>query len=47
MIGKIECVEGLTAHQQIIGAADVVIFSRGNLGTCLNPEKVGGVRAAV
>lgn len=40
VIAKIEDVDGLRAHQEIIEAADVIIFARGKLGTRLDPAKV-------
>lgn len=42
VIAKIEDVDGLRAHQEIIAAADVIIFARGKLGTRLDPAKVRG-----
>ena len=40
VIAKIEGLDGLMKHEEIIEAADGVVFSRGNLGTCLDAEKV-------
>ena len=40
VVAKIESTEGLLAHEEIIKAADGVVFSRGNLGVCLDAEKV-------
>jgi pyruvate kinase len=33
VIAKIECLTGIKAHREIIDAADVIVLSRGNLGT--------------
>ena len=40
VIAKIEHREGLMAFEEIIGAADGIIFSRGNLGIDLPAEKM-------
>ncbi|KAG1669577.1 hypothetical protein FOA52_006350 [Chlamydomonas sp. UWO 241] len=39
VMAKIECLTGIKAHREIIDAADVIVLSRGNLGTSLSPEK--------
>lgn len=41
IMAKIETWEGLVAADEIIEASDSILFSRGNLGVCLDPEKVG------
>jgi hypothetical protein len=40
VIAKLEDLEGLVGHGEVINAADAILFSRGSLGTCLEPEKV-------
>ena len=40
VIAKLEDLEGLVNHGEILEAADAVIFSRGSLGTCMEVEKV-------
>ncbi|GAX81369.1 hypothetical protein CEUSTIGMA_g8800.t1 [Chlamydomonas eustigma] len=40
IMAKIEGVEGLRHAEEIIQAADAILFSRGNLGVCLDAEKV-------
>jgi pyruvate kinase len=39
-MAKIEGIEGLRHAEEIIQAADAILFSRGNLGVCLDAEKV-------
>lgn len=39
VFAKIESIAGLRNHQAILDAADGVVFSRGNLGVQLAPEK--------
>jgi pyruvate kinase len=40
VIAKLEDLEGLVGHAEILAAADAMLFSRGSLGTCMEPEKV-------
>jgi len=40
VIAKIENKEGLARYREIAAAADGVIFSRGSMGNCLDPEKM-------
>jgi hypothetical protein len=40
IIAKIEDLEGLVNHVEIVAAADGIILSRGNLGVDLPPEKL-------
>ena len=39
-MAKIENLEGLVNGSEILDAADSILLSRGNLGICLDPEKV-------
>ena len=39
-MAKLEDMEGLVNHQEILEVADAVVFSRGSLGTCMAHEKV-------
>lgn len=39
LMAKIENMEGLVNSAEIIEACDALLFSRGNLGICLDPEK--------
>lgn len=40
VIAKIENKEGLAHYKEIVEASDGVIFSRGSMGNCLDPEKM-------
>jgi len=40
VVAKLEDMEGLVNHKEILDAADAVVFSRGSLGTCMAVEKV-------
>ncbi|KAF5836459.1 pyruvate kinase [Dunaliella salina] len=40
VVAKLEDIEGLVNHTEILDAADAVVFSRGSLGTCMAVEKV-------
>jgi len=40
VVAKLEDVEGLVNHREILDTADAVVFSRGSLGTCMAVEKV-------
>ncbi|MEW5309186.1 MAG: hypothetical protein WDW38_001091 [Sanguina aurantia] len=40
IMAKLENLEGLTNYKEILDVADLILFSRGNLGICLDPEKV-------
>ena len=40
IMAKIESRKGIANVKEIIKVADGLVFSRGNLGTCLDPEKV-------
>lgn len=40
VVAKLEDMEGLVNHKEILEAADAVVFSRGSLGTCMPVEKV-------
>ncbi len=45
IMAKIENLEGLVNGSEILDAADAILLSRGNLGICLDPEKVGQRRS--
>lgn len=40
IIAKLEDAEGLANYREIIDVADAIVFSRGNLGICLDAEKM-------
>lgn len=47
IMAKLEDAEGLANYRDIIEVADSIIFSRGNLGICLDPEKMFLVQKAL
>lgn len=40
IVAKIENMEGLVAYREIMGVCDVMLFSRGSMGNCVDPEKM-------
>eukprot|EP00798_Chlamydomonas_sp_ICE-L_P028468 gene28468-31617_t len=40
IVAKIESLVGLMKFEEILEAADAIIFSRGNLGMCVDAEKM-------
>jgi pyruvate kinase len=47
LVAKIESLEGLQHHAEILEACDALILSRGNLGICLQVEQVFRAQKAV
>lgn len=40
IIAKIENMEGLVNYKEIMEQCDVMLFSRGSMGNCVDPEKM-------